>query len=318
MFSSLTSKAPTAKKAEKVKQKAFTDKDYLLNPTDSQLKYDETVNLKRINQHYGQLKLFLSHIKLLLHYRDAKIKNTVLLYIGALPGKNLFYISEMFPDVHFELYDKKEDREDVDIKDYDDLLIEKAKNDKSNVKLFYKYFDETDYHKYKGKDLILCSDIRSLEHSVKDVKKVNDTLESDQELQKKWVNDLKPRIAYLKFRVPYPSKGSPDLYSYLDGHIFKQPYAPTSSSEMRLLVTDPDSKKDWSKIKFEEQTFYHSLKVRSTKYLDPCTMKSKTDDNKYDYTYMTKVAKEYLNACGLPDDTRRVRKVVKAWKEIFM
>ena len=76
----------------------------------------------------------------------------------------------------------------------------------------------------KGKHVLFLSDIR-LEAS-------NEGVERDNDLQADWVRILRPSFAQLKFRLPFSRK----TYTYLDGALYLQMFAPQASTECRLVV----------------------------------------------------------------------------------
>src|SRR3989338_871731 len=57
------------------------------------------------NQHLGQRKLLLSEIQLLTKYYTEQDTDPVVIYIGAAPGIHLPFLSKLFPNVKFILYD---------------------------------------------------------------------------------------------------------------------------------------------------------------------------------------------------------------------
>ena len=58
---------------------------------------------------------------------------------------------------------------------------------------------------------------------------------------------------------------------YLEGFVFRQPWAPFSSSETRL-VPYGTSTKTWDSFEYEDQLFYHNSTVREThQFLNPFT-----------------------------------------------
>lgn len=309
MFSSFTTKAPKTK-IDETKQKAFSDHDYLITPTSPSKKYSEEFKTK--NVHIGQLKLFLSHLNLLLRYRSGGPQT--LLYIGAAPGHNIFLLSEMFPDITFHLYDNNDDHKANGNYFSKDLIL-KSKNKKSNVKLFETYFEDKHYSLYEGMDdLILCSDIRRLDYDASSSYSEEDDalVEADLKLQEKWVRRLKPKVSYLKFRLMFVKQSE---FPYLDGYVFLQPFGRKKSTECRLLVLDPGSHKMWNDVLHESQLFYHNVVVRPSKFLNPVTMKAESYGNNYDNTYLKTMAKDFLEATGSKVNVKNVKLLTTAWRD---
>lgn len=115
----------------------------------------------------------------------------------------------------------------------------------------------------------------------------------DHWLQARAVKRIRPIVASLKFRPPWSdTRGSSDTIDlvsedpeeirnrlhdvgsgketkqidwlvYLDGAVMFQQYIGPTSSETRLIVTDPDSVVRWSILKYENQLSYHNRVTRT-------------------------------------------------------
>src|SRR5690606_6286840 len=111
-----------------------------------------------------------------------------ILYIGSADGYHINYLMDMFPDIYFILYDER--------KTY-------VTRDKATI--FERNFLDGDIDKYKNMNLFLICDIRNL--SVANVKtklsELDNLIVDDMNMQKKWVDMIKPKKALLKFRLPY-------------------------------------------------------------------------------------------------------------------
>ncbi len=86
-----------------------------------------------------------------------------------------------------------------------------------------------------------------------------------------WHLILDPEQSLLKFRLPYPTK-TMKTSKYLAGTVYKQCWAPQTSSETRL-VPSRDNKgnwiiKDWDLIRYEEQLFHFNTKIREQTKFD--------------------------------------------------
>jgi hypothetical protein len=55
----------------------------------------------------------------------------------------------------------------------------------------------------------------------------------------RWVQSMRPAAALLKFVLPYNHDKHPSV-RYLDGDLFLPVWGPRTTSETRLLVTEPD------------------------------------------------------------------------------
>lgn len=235
----------------------------ILKDTDKREKYSASKKMDN-NLHLGQLKLFTNELVfLLLHCcSDLSEKRKKVIYIGAGPGNHLVILARMFPSIEWHLFDVRFDPELSKIK---------------NVKLFRRYFEEEDIETYRSLreeeifDLYLISDIRNLSYdsggwSIEEELKVME----DMELQKKWVLSIKPKYSMLKFRLPFPEKEVIDKIgesvSYLDGIIYKQPWARSKSIETRLVVPHEYKIREWNLRQYEEQMYYHNLTIRRLRY----------------------------------------------------
>ena len=75
----------------------------------------------------------------------------------------------------------------------------------------------------------------------------------------------------MKFRLPYPDRPhQPKHVEYLDGWIFKQAWAPQTSTETRLVPYG--DVKIYDGLKYEAQMFYHNTQIRENNvYNNPIT-----------------------------------------------
>ena len=210
---------------------AFDVNDTLLLPSNPRKPYKSGV--EKISVHYGQLKLLVSEIYFLSLYANLTNDITVV-YAGAAPGIHIVALNFLFPTIQFHLYDparftiKANDR----IHLYNQLFTDETANQWAN-------WSTTSV----GKQLFLISDIRSiddedLEAAKKDIqlqKRIEEAVDRDMRLQERWYNIIKPTRALLKTRMPYAYDWSPLTYTYLNGYMFKQAFAPQSSTECRLV-----------------------------------------------------------------------------------
>jgi Poly A polymerase regulatory subunit len=200
------------------------------------------------NLHWGQRKLLLSEIDFLNRYYDSFDKgDKYILYIGASPGQHINYLKKMFPEIKFFLYDRV-----------------RTKVTLSDDVIFYKqYFTDEDAEKYKNMNLFLICDIRNLEvrhHRRKDKSSqttFDEIIYDDMIKQKKWCQIIKPKKAFLKFRVSWDTPQT----TYFDGDLYFQIWSGNTSSEMRL-VPDIQSEKIWDNKKIEGILFYYNTKTR--------------------------------------------------------
>ena len=85
-------------------------------------------------------------------------------------------------------------------------------------------------------------------------------------LQKSWVRDLNPRLALLKFRLPYDSNRYPKV-EYLSGEIFLPVWGPQTTTEARLLTSAVATDKEYDVLDYNERMFYFNTVRRSGVHL---------------------------------------------------
>jgi hypothetical protein len=212
---------------------------------------DNKVKYKEVdNTHIGQLKLLISELQTLTYYTDTTLVKTVV-YVGAAPGNHIFVLSKLFPMIKFYLYDISDN--------WDKRLI-----DNDSIIINNKYFEDSDvdFWRMYHEPYLFISDIRNLnvQDKPRDLFKREAMVWSDMVLQKNWLEALRPEIALLKFKLPYPTIREKNKY-YLDGTILRQFYARQASAETRLLVRGI-SYRDWNLTNYEEINAYHNQFTR--------------------------------------------------------
>ena len=256
---------------------------------------------KDMNIKWGQFKLLLGEMDFLCRFWDSMaIPNPQVVYVGAAPGTHIGVLSDLFPMITFNLYDTGQK--------YD----EKVLKDKSNVKLF-KEFKPEQWVEEKG--VFLWSDIRNLMYNRKETISEKEQRENervvweDMELQMQWVEKVRPVKSFIKFRLPYSydfnmEKGKTRVY--LDGTVYRQVWAPNTSTECRLVPYDDLRKRDWDYEHHEGQMFYHNTQVRpEVKFYNPITRTNEQFpdetglDDKYDSTLSIIIVMGYLQKFGV-------------------
>jgi hypothetical protein len=182
----------------------------------------------KINLKLGQRKLFNSELEFFLEHLVAA---DVVVYAGSAPGSHSVVWPQIWPRTHFIFYDPNAF----------DPGLEKF----TNMELHQEYFTEDiclDLRK-KHPSILFLSDIRT-GSSTKNV-------ELDMNIQKKWCMALKPRMAMLKFRLPWKSGKT----TYFKGDIYLQVRAPNNSTETRLW-TDCSTMQEWDNDAYNDRIFY--------------------------------------------------------------
>ena len=201
------------------------------------------------NIHLGQRKLLLSEIQLLTEYYSNHKKDPILLYIGAAIGSHLLILHELFPNVHFILYDGAAFDKRLD--KYPEVFeIHTGKDGFFTTELCKTLKD-------KYKPLIFVSDIRLGEE---DFEK---GVMRDMISQKEWIQILKPELSLVKFRMPYSLKHGETL-EYLKGDILYGVWPKETSGETRLLIRKENVKKlkQYDFKSYEEVMFFHNKYTR--------------------------------------------------------
>lgn len=237
--------------------KVFTQQDELLNEEEEI--YRRRNNSEKSCISFGQRKLLLMLISFLTKYLDKTIVNPVIIYAGSAPGFNIGIVSKLFPDVIWHLYDP--------------ASFKLKRNDK--IQLYQEYFTDQIAEGWaeiqqKDKNIYFISDIRTADYTkAKDLDDNERQIMEDMNMQRKWVEIIKPNVSHLKFRLPYSLANIPDEVEYLDGIIYKTPYAPQTSTETRLVVLDHDIHNKYSCKQYQSQLFYHNNIIREKyKYIN--------------------------------------------------
>ncbi len=259
------------KKIEKYKQDNLI---YKLNEIDYTIKYELTTpNLKTV-VHWGQLKLFLTTLIFLVK-TVKKDEQVHIVYPGSARGDNILICCDMFPNTFWYLIDPNRFNEKL----YNHPQIKETRNE---------YFTDELAHYYakllkKEKKVLFISDIRV------DSETDDEFIIRDQEMNKRWYEIIQPDYGYLKFRTLYNQK----KYEYLDGDIYLQPYAPTSSTETRLLLKKGCKMKVYDCEEYGGKLFYFNRILRCSSY-KPLIKNHEYLDTCWDCVYFSYIIKNYL------------------------
>jgi hypothetical protein len=198
------------------------------------------------NAHFGQRKLMLSEIQVLLQYYKLHPKvDPIVLYVGAAPGIHLMTLSKMFPKVKFILYDGAliykalKSHPQFVVHDKTTSAKGSSKDDskkEENDGFFTTPKCEEIAKTIDSKRLVFISDIRLFQD---DEMPEKDVLR-DMRLQETWVRILTPALSLLKFRLPWNLPDVTEL-TYLKGDILYGIWPPSLSTESRLLVYQKDA-----------------------------------------------------------------------------
>lgn len=266
-----TKNVDALKKIEEYKQDKLI---YKLNEIDYTIKYELTPPALKTVVHWGQLKLFLTTLIFLVKTikKDEKVH---IVYPGSARGDNILILCDMFPNTFWYLIDPNRFNEKL----YNHPQIKETRN---------VYFTDELAHYYakllkKEKKVLFISDIRV------DYETDDEYIIRDQEMNKRWYEIINPEYGYLKFRTLYYGK----KYEYLEGDIYLQPYAPSSSTETRLLLKKGCKMKVYDCEEYGGKLFYFNRVLRSSSY-KPLIKNHEYLDTCWDCVYFSYIIKNYL------------------------
>jgi hypothetical protein len=210
--------------------------------------------------HWGQRKLLISEILFLLEYghlfRPDEPKTV--LYVGAASGQHIPFLADLFPDIHFILFDPEK------------FSIQTA----DSITICQEFFTESHAEYFSSwPNLMFFSDIRTLPQAGGAVtcKQVFE----DMNRQRHWHERIMPLKSLLKFRLPF----DPGKTEYLDGDLHLQAWSPIGSTEMRL-VPDGTRTAVYDHTEVEEKLCHFQNVLRVQYYPHPFQ-----DSELYDYCF---------------------------------
>lgn len=201
--------------------------------------------------HWGQRKLLLSEVMFLTFALPNLEDERLLVYAGAAHGSHILYLVKLFPRLYFDCYDPAA---------FCPKLVAYSKTPGAHVRLFTNengWFDEKvakkylpggehyEFHNVAKRKLLFVSDIRDVKDPHVGHNKQSSMIKSgefmhkakdEMKMQSEWTKLMKAELTMLKFKLPYPAEGGPAFEEYLRGDVYFQCWAPTPSSETRLLV----------------------------------------------------------------------------------
>lgn len=258
----------------------FTSSSRLLDLSKRQ-KYERRTFDYKPALHWGQLKLFLSEVEFLT--KVMQISNNAeiwFVYAGAAPGHHIKFLSDLFPKVHFELYDPNK------------FVIKDSNRIKTHVQFFMnedaKYWAEQS----KSKFIVFCSDIRTEPAT-------HENIIRNMSMQLEWWKMINPELSMFKFRLPWEAGKT----EYPDGEIYLQAYPGPTSSETRLICKKNAELKMYDNTEYEDACFYHNLETRSLRYqtsLGNLVLSRDGLDMCYDCASFIYIMQEYLVIMNLP------------------
>lgn len=269
--------------------KVFHHRDLFLNDDDPETAYRRRKDDEKTALSWGQRKLLLVLIQFLTLFWDPKkVKSPVVVYAGAAPGIGTGIASLLFPEVEFHLYDPAP------------FKVKASKR----IHLYQDYFtdeiaEQWAIQQQKDNNVYFISDIRTADYTTaKNLDENEKSIWSDMELQMKWHKIIQPVQSQLKFRLPYTGGNRPETVNYLVGYLFKQAWAPQTSTESRLVPTYGEI--EWSCLKYQSQMFHHNVVIRERyEYANPYNNQISPVDspelmNDWDSRCETQIIMDYL------------------------
>eukprot|EP01047_Picozoa_sp_COSAG01_P013956 COSAG01_NODE_669_length_14379_cov_292.353011_3_plen_582_part_00 len=226
--------------------------DRVLRPGSGRTPYARRQGEAKTVEHWGQRKLLLSEIEFLTHYGSP---DTLVVYAGAAPGTHTNFLAQhLFPEMEFVLVDPAPFT---------------ARAVRGHVQLRNECFTHAMAAEFAhlsrrtGRRLLFVSDIRSMEQSMGEAEK-EAAVVADMARQQDWVRAMAPAASMLKFRLPY-AKG---VTEYLPGDVWFPVWGPRTTSESRLIVTEPRATLRRYDHSDYEDAMFHFNTVTRTAYFE--------------------------------------------------
>lgn len=235
--------------------------------------------LKRLEPelHRGQRKLLLMEVAFLNRVYE---EGDIMVYIGAAPGSHIEALLFLYPGLILHLYDENK-------------FCKHLSKYENRITIFNRLFTEKDIEVYKDYDnVILYSDIRSDNINGKEY-----SVMQDNEFNMKVVENMNPKAAMLKFRIPFSDEVTNT--TVIKGKFMLQPWVHTFSTETRLLCTRPYTRVTINNKEYDNAMFTHNLRRRSKFNLPIVKYPLLKDLEKlhvvpgYDYLLETRILSEY-------------------------
>lgn len=243
--------------------------------------------------HFGQRKLFVGELGFFARNLRSTDEVALVVYAGAAPGQHLPELARLFPGLRFVLYDP--------------VPFSAELRRRPEFELHQKYFTDADAAEWNGRADFFISDIRCAVSVADEVEEpaaraarmsTNEAkISEDMALQQGWVRLVRPRRAsWLKMRLPFndPAVTVPLRVKYLAGAVHWQPWAPPSSTEVRLEVPAAGgapgapgdyATQEYDAVAHENRAYYYNKFLREyARYANPALARSLSHDEALEYT----------------------------------
>ncbi len=232
------------------------------------MEYSERPVGERSTLHWGQRKLAIMEYGFLGDVLTGAEEKALVVYAGAAPGRHIPDLASHFPGVPFHLFDPAafdplvldpQLQADAGIEPLPRLEVHQCFFDESWAAAFRKAVDDG-----AVKTLIFICDIRTADPLEQTKADVQVDVQKDMERQQAWCLQMRPFASLLKFRLPW-AEGATE---YLRGEVRIQPWAPTTSTETRLVVRhgDLDLRTEYDNRAYEEALAFHNTVGRVRLY----------------------------------------------------
>ena len=211
----------------------------------------------------GQMSMLLLETFFLCKCLPKNATNAIVVYVGAYPGNHINFLTEMFPQVTFELYDP--------------LMAEGGKTTlkvrpTEKVRIHPSSFNDREAQKYVGKSVLYISDIRTAGYGKStDIERNSEIIDTDMWDQLRWSQIMKPIWSLMRYRPkllterPDARDNRPNVskyltnesdpiekrrlyYNYPTGYFLRIPMAKRNPQGMFLLTNKYDT---------EMKTYFH-------------------------------------------------------------
>jgi cap2 methyltransferase len=224
--------------------------------------------------HWGQRKLLMSEIEFLTTYAQ---DGYTVVYAGAAPGTHISYLSSLFPNISFDLFDPAP------------FSLHEVPN---KIRIFTgrdgMFTDETAKRYSNRNDIFFICDVRSADWQQQSDEETESQVIQDMQNQKRWHEIIKPVKSILKFRLSW----RPGQTTYLAGDIYFPVWGPITTTETRLVTSE--GLHNYDNSKYEQQMFYFNTTDRVALYPHPVENPTQGLDHCYDCTAEVYILWKYL------------------------
>jgi len=283
----------------------FNIEDIILSSTSIEMPYKPKHHYDRGRlKHRGQRKLLINEILFLTTYGHL---SSIVVYAGAAPGIHIPFLSKLFPNHSFTLFDPNP----YQFSDQDDI---------SRISPMRGYFTDDIAKAFTSLRVLFISDIRTANHVTQSPMENELNVLKDIQNQIKWVHIIKPVASMLKFRCLYTlnEPENPNVSTHVSTHthvsttdffggssvtIYKQPWAGESSSETRVMFAGIPPLYRYNNKWYENCMYYHNNCIRSNafdhkfeRFVIKNYLMNNNEDNKNDKNQKCKIIIDNINS----------------------